>query len=34
MKGFKKLEAGDSVTFDLVAGKKGMMAVNVSMVKE
>ena len=27
MKGFKKLEAGDSVTFDLVAGKKGMMSI-------
>ena len=34
MKGFKKLEAGDPVTFDLVAGKKGTIAVNVSLVKD
>ena len=35
MKGFKKLDAGDPVTFDLIAGKdnKGMIAVNVSIVK-
>lgn len=34
MKGFKKLEAGDSVTFDIIAGKKGTIAVNVSLVKD
>ena len=34
MKGFKKLESGDIVTFDLIAGNKGMIAVNVSLVKE
>lgn len=36
MKGFKKLDAGDSVTFDLISGRdnKGMIAVNVSLVKD
>lgn len=34
MKGFKKLEAGQPVTFDLIAGNKGMIAVNVSEVKD
>ena len=34
MKGFKKLEAGDPVTFDLIAGTKGVIAVNVSLVKD
>ncbi len=34
MKGFKKLEAGDRVSFDIIAGKKGIMAINVSLVKE
>lgn len=34
MKGFKKLDAGDPVTFDLVAGQKGIMAINVSVVKD
>lgn len=34
MKGFKKLEAGDRVSFDLVAGKKGTIAINVSLVKD
>lgn len=34
MKGFKKLDAGDPVTFDLIAGSKGMIAVNVSLAKD
>lgn len=34
MKGFKKLEAGDPVSFDLIAGSKGTIAVNVSLIKE